>query len=472
MKKFKNIVLFTIISLLLLCGCNQENKSVSGTANLKDGKSVSAQQEIIVDSEKTSENVTDKMDSLQVVGDGRVYLEFPNFDELSVGRIWDGESDKSILFDAQGMIHHLFEDGSRVVSGYYNGICLLSNGMMATEDGMQLLPSWLPENEKIIRFAKDEEGVLLWSIKREDGIDGTKVTFTARRMDGSICFQCDTTQLEFSELNPNDLYEKLVNSGYDMNSKGISTPFIYCGGTLYRVRGLNGYVFMNIANGKIHYVSERNACSIQMENGVMFQSVPSIRVLDDDFNELPEWKDIKSQRSGTPVLAEGMIYLDARRDAGNFEKYPSGFYDIHLNCIIDLSQYNIQPVKTDEPRFMNGYAALQMLNPDGVPFWGIIRKDGTWSVEPQKGTIKYVYPTQDGLLVTVSQEDDYYMTIDQDGWSLNDIETFEFDGLNGYWNSAYEIYNESLYTTINGELVRIDKNGSAEFMLISREGQE
>lgn len=70
-------------------------------------------------------------------------------------------------------------------------------------------------------------------------------------MDGSICFQCDTTQLEFSELNPNDLYETLVNSGYDINSKGISTPFIYCGGTLYRVGGLKGYVFMNIANGKI-----------------------------------------------------------------------------------------------------------------------------------------------------------------------------------------------------------------------------
>ena len=82
--------------------------------------------------------------------------------------------------------------------------------MMATEDGTQLLVSWLPENEKIIRFAKDEEGVLLWSIKREDGIDGTKVTFTARKMDSSICFQCDTTQPEFSELNPNDLYETLV----------------------------------------------------------------------------------------------------------------------------------------------------------------------------------------------------------------------------------------------------------------------
>ena len=163
-------------------------------------------------------------------------------------------------------------------------------------------------------------------------------------------------------------------------------------------------------------------------------------------------------------MAEGLIYFDARRDTGEFEKYPSGFYDIHLNCIIDLSQYNIQPVTTDEPRFMNGYAALQMLNPDGVPFWGIIRKDGTWSVEPQKGTIKSIYPTKDGLLVTVSQENDYYTTINQVGQNLSDVETFVFDGANGYWNSAYEIYNESLYVTINGEIARIDKNGSAEFL--------
>ena len=118
MKNLKNIVLFTIISLLLFCGCSQENKSASDTVNPQDGKSVSEQQETIVDSEKAAENVTDKMSLLEAVGEGHVYLTFPNFDELSVGEIRDGQSNKSVLFDAQGMVHHLFEDGSRVVSGY------------------------------------------------------------------------------------------------------------------------------------------------------------------------------------------------------------------------------------------------------------------------------------------------------------------------------------------------------------------
>ena len=47
---------------------------------------MSEQQETIVDSEKAAENVTDKMSLLEAVGEGHVYLTFPNFDELSVRR--------------------------------------------------------------------------------------------------------------------------------------------------------------------------------------------------------------------------------------------------------------------------------------------------------------------------------------------------------------------------------------------------
>ena len=304
----------------------------------------------------------------------------------------------------------------------------------------------------------------MWTIKREDGIDGTKIALTARKMDGSVCFQCDTTQPEFSELNPSDLYDEIVSSGYNVNSNGISTPFIYCGGTLYRVRGDRGYVFINIANGKLCYISEYNACLIQMENGAMIQTAPSLRVRDEEFNALTEWKDIKSRRDGTPVLSEGLIYIDARRDSGNFEEYQSGFYDIYLNRVIDLSQYNIQPVAQDEPRFINGYAALQMLNPDGAAFWGVLRKDGTWSVEPQTGTIKSVYPTEGGLLVTVSQDDESYETIDQDGWTFTDLENLTLSGYNGYSRGAYEVYNGKLYTTVNGKIVGISSNGNVEFL--------
>ena len=62
--------------------------------------------------------------------------------------------------------------------------------------------------------------------------------------------------------------------------------------------------------------------------------------------------------------------------------------------VIDMSLYNIQSIYEDEPRFINGYAVLQMKNPEGVPFWGVIKRDGTWAAEPQKGSVIYEYRQQ------------------------------------------------------------------------------
>ena len=469
MRKSKQIIATAVMAALLLSGCAQENKGASEAGNnTQQTPSVSSTTQIADSSAEMIEDgnsgLTTLAETAAEYGDKGCGLEYLNFESISVGMLYKDENQRFCLFDSHGYVHHIFDEGIYISSGFYNGMCLTSAGTMVGEDGTDATPAWLPENERIIRYAKDEAGVLLWTIKREDGIDGTKIALTARKMDGSVCFQCDTTQLEFSELNPSDLYDEIVSSGYNVNSNGISTPFIYCGGTLYRVRGDRGYVFINIANGKLCYISEYNACLIQMENGAMIQTAPSLRVRDEEFNALTEWKDIKSRRDGTPVLSEGLIYLDARRDSGNFEEYQSGFYDIYLNRVIDLSQYNIQPVAQDEPRFINGYAALQMLNPDGVAFWGVLRKDGTWSVEPQTGTIKSVYPTEGGLLVTVSQDDESYETIDQDGWTFTDLENLTLSGYNGYSRGAYEVYNGKLYTTVNGKIVGISSNGNVEFL--------
>lgn len=467
MRKSKQIIATAVMAALLLSGCAQENKGASEAGNnTQQTPSVSSTTQI---ADSSAEMIEDGNSGLTTLAETAAdyngcSLLYPNFEELSVGVLYKDDDNKYCLFDANGNVRYVSDGGVSIASGFYDGMCLTSAGTMVGEDGTDATPAWLPENERIIRYAKDEAGVLLWTIKREDGIDGTKIALTARKMDGSVCFQCDTTQPEFSELNPSDLYDEIVSSGYNVNSNGISTPFIYCGGTLYRVRGDRGYVFINIANGKLCYISEYNACLIQMENGAMIQTAPSLRVRDEEFNALTEWKDIKSRRGGTPVLSDGLIYLDVRRDSGNFEEYQSGFYDIYLNRVIDLSQYNIQPVAQDEPRFINGYAALQMLNPDGVAFWGVLRKDGTWSVEPQTGTIKSVYPTEGGLLVTVSQDDESYETIDQDGWEFTDLENLTLSGYNGYWRGAYEVYNGKLYTTVNGKIVGISSNGNVEFL--------
>lgn len=47
---------------------------------------------------------------------------------------------------------------------------------------------------------------------------------------------------------------------------------------------------------------------------------------------------------GSPVLSEGLIYLDGHINEAHASYYPSGFYDVDLNLFIDLSQYDVQAI--------------------------------------------------------------------------------------------------------------------------------
>lgn len=85
-----------------------------------------------------------------------------------------------------------------------------------------------------------------------------------------------------------------------------------------------------------------------------------ISVKDGNLNKLSGWNNLMLHRGGNIVLSENLIFLDAQINEGGGTKYPTGFYDVHLNQVIDLSKYNIQSIYEDEPRFINGYAVLQM----------------------------------------------------------------------------------------------------------------
>ena len=396
-------------------------------------------------------------------------LRYPNFEELSVGMLYKGEVHKYCLFDKEGRVHCIFDDDVNIVSGFYNGMCLTSTGVMAKEDDTFFRPTYLSDDETIVRYAKDDDGVLLWTVKREDSIKGTTAILTAWDANGEIRFQCDTTRDEFSEMNPDTVYNDLSQNQYE--SIGISQAFAYCGGSVYRIRSDLYYVFMNIDTGKFFSVREPNAYLVQVEGNQMIRTQPGLRALDGDFNELPEWKAIKSRRSGTPVLSEGLLYLDVRRDADDFEDYPSGFYDVHLNRIIDLSEYDVRPInENSEPRFMNGYAVLQLRNPDGVLFWGVMDKNGNWTSQPQKGTIKYVFPTADGVLISTCEENtDMYQTYNQNGAKLQNWDGLQFNGYYGYADKkptygSYEVYDGFLYTDLSGHIAKISSGGTFEML--------
>ena len=80
---------------------------------------------------------------------------------------------------------------------------------------------------------------------------------------------------------------------------------------------------------------------------------------------------------------------DIRLDLGNFGQYSEGvfyasggrFYDIDLNLVIDLSQYNII---SSCPSFKDGKCYLMIKNPNGVKYETEIDHSGKFIYEPRK----------------------------------------------------------------------------------------
>ena len=111
-----------------------------------------------------------------------------------------------------------------------------------------------------------------------------------------------------------------------------------------------------------------------------------------------------------------------------------------------------------------------MRNPDGVLFWGVMDKNGNWTSQPQKGTIKYVFPTADGVLISTCEENtDMYQTYNQNGAKLQNWDGLHF---NGYYGDAdkkttygsYEVYDGFLYTDLSGHIAKISSGGTFEML--------
>lgn len=82
---------------------------------------------------------------------------------------------------------------------------------MSTEDGTTFRPSYIPAEEVLVSYFKNDSGTILWSVRQEDTIEGSKTILTAwDTTDGTVRFQCDTTQPAFVKVNsnPSSLYEK------------------------------------------------------------------------------------------------------------------------------------------------------------------------------------------------------------------------------------------------------------------------
>ena len=178
--------------------------------------------------------------------------------------------------------------------------------------------------------------------------------------------------------------------------------------------------------------------------------MPYVRMIDSAGNTLHEWDDIVSKLEGNPVMSDGLVYFEGFVNVAGGKKFPAGFYDSSLNMMIDMSQYDIKAVYQGEPRFINGYAAIQLTNPGEVPFYGVMTKDGKWTFEPQKGVLKGIYPYGDGLILSVVSDPDSqnYSAYNERGENLGEVWNHIHFPVYGYVATPYECLDGTLYCSV------------------------
>lgn len=199
----------------------------------------------------------------------------------------------------------------------------------------------------IIHYGEDSTGYTLWTVKKEDLVTGTSLTLTAWDNDGNIKLQTSTDNEPFDISGINECYEGLMGRN-KMERPDLYDELYYVGGAYYRFNastssGHEAYYYLNVEDGSVTASGES---SLKFYNGQL----------------------------GTVEYSNGLAYLHDKDGV-------TGYYDADGNCVIDLSAYDIREAHPFQPE---GTAIVEMKNPDGVQFFGLLGKDGSWVLEPQK----------------------------------------------------------------------------------------
>ena len=460
--RWKKTAVLCMAALCLFTACTKTEQE----AAVSSETAVPSQSETTVEEEKPEEAdlaASEPADAgvttlKQLSGGNGATLELGDFEELAVGWSANGNTQSQVLFDADGVVHHIFDEDQRIVSGFYDGMCLTSHGILLDENGNQVMIPGMEADETIIRYAKDDGRVLLWTIKQEDTIDGSNMVLKARNPDGSVFYQCDTTKEEFSNIEyVSDFYKELLQAGADSESE-----FSYCGAGIYRV-GSSPRAYISVEKGMSAAESEYTAIT-------SLGNIRYVAIKNGNMETLPGWENMASHWNGEAVLSDGLVFLDGYENTANGAKYPAGFYDVNLNCVIDLSQYNVLFVGQDEPQFLNGYAVLQLRNPDGVLFWGVMNRNGEWVAEPRKGNVKRVMPSVNGVLVHIDDGSESGCIYDETGAEVMSMYHMALNGYVGYARDTYTIHDGYLYLTLSdydemiARVAKISADNTVEFL--------
>ena len=161
MRTAQRLAALGVVAAIVLSGCSNGKDSYSSAEKEESGQplqSASISASSSVESAELAESANAGYPTLKEIAQNYngCALEYPNMEELSVGMLYGDSGNRYCLFDVDGRVHHVFESDTYIASGFYNGMCMTSTRVMAKEDGTLFRPSYLSNDEIIIRYAKDD----------------------------------------------------------------------------------------------------------------------------------------------------------------------------------------------------------------------------------------------------------------------------------------------------------------------------
>ncbi len=360
--KRKAIILSSIVFALIFSACGRDNvldeseamtESISNTTTASsdsgfDMDSSESQTAMISNSESTAESNT--IEQYQGMIDEAYYLDK---DQLFLLKLTNGNQ---ILVELDGRCSS--KDLGDLQSRYL-GLSSLND----LKDIYGVVQSFSDDPDALYSYhavASTPYGDIIWVQTETSDINGTTSTLTAYDEWGNEIYKLDSNNPIFSESGRSK--DDLRNSVGDG-----------CNGVSYRGDGIFGVanLLINIDTGEIFadYGEDFNeGYSISVEG---IRDTHGQFVI--DATSSPAFQEIVNDDSIFTQFYNGLFY----------ESVSQKFYDINLNCIIDLSQYDII---SEDLKFNDNLCAVRLKNPDKVALYGIIDKNGDWVFEPSDDT--------------------------------------------------------------------------------------
>lgn len=341
-------------------------------------------------------------------------------------------------------------NGTSKVSGQKCFILTMRNGKLDID-----IPAGITEDDgnNIIYYDKDPTGYTLWTARRDDTINGSEVVLTAWDNDGNIKMQVSTADALNGDFDVNSWYNALLAG--DRNDSTLYSELFHNSGPCYIFKVRNNaqssgddyliWYCLNVENGTVkQYYGQQDSWLSAYDDVILY----SKRWYNDSRNYTVMNLDLAPKFGGAGFSKanynDGMLYLKG-------DGFAEGYYDSNENLVVDMSDDTVVSWCGFDDRDIG---VMKLKNPEGVEFWRLLRRDGTWVNEAQKGSYEasigtaFVVKTDTGRQVydyNGTQRDNLYGGIFVDS-SLNSFKFFPV-GKSGKYIGTMDYQDGDSYKT-------------------------